>query len=336
MVKWEKPEMESWKLNIDGSYIANQGRASAGGVVRNRDGQMLMAFAAPVQFLTNNFLETTSNFSRSSFRPFMIPLDHKQFDSWHDYDSKQESRRINNRNGWQAYTDSKTIAETLGGYDEHRKYNKVKPLVMIVGSQGTPIGEDKSLGVEEEIANVEIGMNTEQYEPIDRGKECTSESKLLMVMKMHSLLDGLAFAIRSKIDTTKTTFISRVMKRRYGIKDVFLLCDLLRDILTEREHLHCSGRLTHFKGAILHQMLEEFLKDSNLFCGKAVDKAFGKQGRYMRRRLNVATLLVPKTTDRNFFDIELKVIALCWFSPCCMTLLSVNFGSIIAHGKGYP
>ncbi|PHT58789.1 hypothetical protein CQW23_01152 [Capsicum baccatum] len=489
----------------------------------------------------------------------------------------------------------------------HRKYNKVKPLVMIVGSQGTPIGEDKSLGVEKEIANVEIGMNTEQYEPIDRGKECTSESKimniviafpneisdemdnnyaieedkegigepwkevdeegkrinsidfslssainliteldvltglkltydgklevmdvlnfmknsglvapttmekieidfcmwgevslmvsssgnnlfpganvplkraheghqdkaniiqgstlslgasykiirtvdqsipwsfllsmlalanfkrlengernivaslkekkcsyhvdyksklrqlkhslkfmnklyntinverhrlscilrliivlsvlsivsftwfiiyglggkmqqqllmvmkmqqqLLMVMKMHSLPDGLAFAIRSKIDTTKTTFISRVMKRRYGIKDVFLPCDLLRDILTGREHLHCSRRLTHFKGAILHQILEEFLKDSNLFCGEAVDKAFGKQGRYMRRRLNVATLLVPKTADRKFFDIELKDILLCWFFPCCMTLLSMKFGSIIAHGKGYP
>ncbi|KAF3657859.1 hypothetical protein FXO38_13504 [Capsicum annuum] len=27
MVKWEKPEMDSWKLNTDGSYIANQGRA---------------------------------------------------------------------------------------------------------------------------------------------------------------------------------------------------------------------------------------------------------------------------------------------------------------------
>ncbi|PHU19388.1 hypothetical protein BC332_10539 [Capsicum chinense] len=434
----------------------------------------------------------------------------------------------------------------------HRKYDKVEPLIMIVGSQGTPIVEDKSLGVEEEIANVEIGMNTKQYEPIDRGIECTSESKedkgeiskpwrevdeegkrinsidfsfssainliteldivtglqltydgkmkvmdvlnfmengglvaprvekveidfymwgevslmvsssgknlfpgstlplealykiiqtvdqsipwsfllailaldnfeklekgeknivaslkekqysyhvdyksklgqlkhslkfmnklcntinmerhqlscilrlivvlsvlsivsyswfiiyglggemqyqLLMVMKMYSLPDGLAFAIRSEIDTTKTTFISRVMKRRYGIKDVFLPYDLLRDILMGREHLHCSGRLTHFKGAILRQILEKFLKDSNLFCGEVVDKAFGKHGRYMRRRLNVATLLVPKTADRKFFDIELKDIALCWFSPGCMTLLSMNFGSIISHGRGYP
>lgn len=62
------------------------------------------------------------------------------------------------------------------------------------------------------------------------------QQQLLMVMKMHSLPDGLTFAIRSEIDTIKTTFLSRVMKRRYGIKDGFLPCDLLRDILMGREH----------------------------------------------------------------------------------------------------
>ncbi|KAJ8536848.1 hypothetical protein K7X08_035249 [Anisodus acutangulus] len=56
-----------------------------------------------------------------------------------------------------------------------RKYDEVEPLVMIVDSQGTPIGKDKAGGVEEETANIEIEMNTEQYEPIDRGKECTDE-----------------------------------------------------------------------------------------------------------------------------------------------------------------
>ncbi|PHU22063.1 hypothetical protein BC332_07170 [Capsicum chinense] len=126
------------------------------------------------------------------------------------------------------------------------------------------------------------------------------QQPLLMVMNMHSLPDVLTFIIRSEIDTIKTTFISRVMKRRYGIMDVFLPCDLLQDILTGREHLHCSGRLTHFKGAILHKILEEFLKDSNLFCGKASDKASGKQGRYMRRIFGVVTLLAPKTDDRKF------------------------------------
>ncbi|PHT28861.1 hypothetical protein CQW23_31539 [Capsicum baccatum] len=154
-------------------------------------------------------------------------------------------------------------------------------------------------------------------------------NKLCNTINMHRLSDGLTFALRSEVDTTKTTFIGRVM-RRYGIKDMFLPCDLLRDILTEREHLHCSRRLTHFKGAILRQILDEFLKDSNLFCGKAVDKALGKQGRYIMRRLNVAILLVPKTADKKFVDIELNDIALCWFSPCSMTLLSINFGSISA------
>lgn len=47
---------------------------------------------------------------------------------------------------------------------------------------GTPIGEDKSVGMEEETDNVEIGMNTEQYEPIDKGKECTSDSKVTVLI----------------------------------------------------------------------------------------------------------------------------------------------------------
>lgn len=58
MVKWEKPEENTWKLNTDGSYMINQGKAGAGGIVRNRNGQMIMAFAAPVEFLTNNYSET--------------------------------------------------------------------------------------------------------------------------------------------------------------------------------------------------------------------------------------------------------------------------------------
>ncbi|PHU26164.1 hypothetical protein BC332_04496 [Capsicum chinense] len=150
---------------------------------------------------------------------------------------------------------------------------------------------------------------------------------ILRLIVAPSVLSIVSFTC--EIDTIKTTFISRVMKRRYGIKDVFLPCDLLRDILTERKHLHCSGRLTHFKGAILRQILEEFLKDSNLFCGEAGDKASRKQGRYMWR-FGVVTLLAPKTADRKFVNIELKDIVLCWFSACSMTLLSMNFGNIIA------
>ncbi|KAM3247773.1 hypothetical protein P3L10_009540 [Capsicum annuum] len=81
MVKWEKPEMDSWKLNTDGSYIANQGRAGTGGVVRNRDGQMLMAFAAPIQFLTNSYSETQAALHgiiwccQQNFQKLFIKLD---------------------------------------------------------------------------------------------------------------------------------------------------------------------------------------------------------------------------------------------------------------------
>ncbi|WMV18115.1 hypothetical protein MTR67_011500 [Solanum verrucosum] len=76
-----------------------------------------------------------------------------------------------------------------------------------------------------------------------------------------------------------------------------------------KEHSHCSGRLKHFKGSILSQILEEFLKNIYFFRGEAVDKASGKHRRDMRRRLNAVTLLVPKASDRKFVEIGLKTIA---------------------------
>nr|XP_016491931.1 PREDICTED: histidine kinase CKI1-like [Nicotiana tabacum] len=57
MVIWSKPEGNFWKLNTDGSYIANQGKVKVGDIDRNKNGHMVMAFASPVQFLTNNYSE---------------------------------------------------------------------------------------------------------------------------------------------------------------------------------------------------------------------------------------------------------------------------------------
>ncbi|PHU00344.1 hypothetical protein BC332_30131 [Capsicum chinense] len=51
--------------------------------------------------------------------------------------------------------------ETLGEEMDARKHIEVKPLVMIFYSQGTLIGKDNVVAVEE---------NNEPYEPIDRGK----------------------------------------------------------------------------------------------------------------------------------------------------------------------
>ncbi|XP_060170402.1 uncharacterized protein LOC132601318 [Lycium barbarum] len=58
MVLWNCPGDNEWKLNTDGSYIADQGKAGAGGILRKSNGHMVMAFASPVHFTTNNYSET--------------------------------------------------------------------------------------------------------------------------------------------------------------------------------------------------------------------------------------------------------------------------------------
>ncbi|MCE3050907.1 hypothetical protein HAX54_048401, partial [Datura stramonium] len=57
IIKWVKPLGATGKLNTDGSYIKNQDKAGAGGIVRNRTGNMIMAFLYPTQFFTNNYSE---------------------------------------------------------------------------------------------------------------------------------------------------------------------------------------------------------------------------------------------------------------------------------------
>ncbi|WMV20051.1 hypothetical protein MTR67_013436 [Solanum verrucosum] len=57
MVYWTRPNLDTWKINTDGSYMINQNKAGAGGIVRNRIGEMIMAFAYPTHFCTNNFSE---------------------------------------------------------------------------------------------------------------------------------------------------------------------------------------------------------------------------------------------------------------------------------------
>ncbi|XP_070031824.1 uncharacterized protein [Nicotiana tomentosiformis] len=57
MVTWNSPEGNTCKLNTDGSYMESINKAGAGGIVRKRTGQLVMAFASPIQFSTNNYSE---------------------------------------------------------------------------------------------------------------------------------------------------------------------------------------------------------------------------------------------------------------------------------------
>ena len=45
IVYWEKPEVNWFKLNIDGSSIRNLGKAGEGGLIRDHKGNWIFGFA---------------------------------------------------------------------------------------------------------------------------------------------------------------------------------------------------------------------------------------------------------------------------------------------------
>lgn len=47
VVYWQTPELGFLKLNTDGSFEQNNGKAGLGGVLRDEDGQLIMAFSIP-------------------------------------------------------------------------------------------------------------------------------------------------------------------------------------------------------------------------------------------------------------------------------------------------
>lgn len=60
-VAWKKPTYKWIKINIESSALDNSGRIWAGGILRDKNGQLLMAFAAALGVRTNNKeeIETT-------------------------------------------------------------------------------------------------------------------------------------------------------------------------------------------------------------------------------------------------------------------------------------
>ncbi|OIT36999.1 hypothetical protein A4A49_52473 [Nicotiana attenuata] len=64
---WSRRGTNQWKINTDGSCMATLGLAGAGGIVRNKIGQMRMAFSNPLQFSTNNSKEVLTALFRVSW-----------------------------------------------------------------------------------------------------------------------------------------------------------------------------------------------------------------------------------------------------------------------------
>lgn len=54
LVRWCKPQSSWYKLNVDGCCIGNLGRISAGGILRNNNGELCKAFCRSLGHDTNN------------------------------------------------------------------------------------------------------------------------------------------------------------------------------------------------------------------------------------------------------------------------------------------
>ena len=47
-INWEKPDLNWFKLNIDGSSIGNPGKAGGGGIIRNQHVNWIRGFARSI------------------------------------------------------------------------------------------------------------------------------------------------------------------------------------------------------------------------------------------------------------------------------------------------
>ncbi|KAH0703253.1 hypothetical protein KY285_017531 [Solanum tuberosum] len=54
---WKKPEEGRIKLNLDGSFLENNGKAEIGGIARDTNGNFLFSFVVPIQCKDHNIAE---------------------------------------------------------------------------------------------------------------------------------------------------------------------------------------------------------------------------------------------------------------------------------------
>ncbi|KAF3551394.1 hypothetical protein DY000_02008522 [Brassica cretica] len=127
------------------------------------------------------------------------------------------------------------------------------------------------------------------------------QQRLRIIMKMHGLGDGPYWMISYMTGLAKPTSgaafvqgldICKDMDKVYTSMGVCPQQDLLWETLTGREHLLFYGRLKNLKGSELNQVVEDSLKNVNLFNGGVADKPAGKYSGGMKRRLSVAISLI--------------------------------------------
>ncbi|XP_069154435.1 uncharacterized protein [Solanum lycopersicum] len=88
MVAWNRPPEQWIKINTDGSALTNPGQIGAGGILRDREGKMVLAFATPLGEGSNNKAETAAALFGLSwalelgYRNILIELDSQLVVQW--------------------------------------------------------------------------------------------------------------------------------------------------------------------------------------------------------------------------------------------------------------
>ncbi|KAK4716302.1 hypothetical protein R3W88_014640 [Solanum pinnatisectum] len=87
-IQWQKPP-DSWvKINTDGSALNNPGRIEAGGILRNQNGELILAFSVPLGQGTNNQAEIeAANFGLAwcmqlNYRNVILEVDSQLLADW--------------------------------------------------------------------------------------------------------------------------------------------------------------------------------------------------------------------------------------------------------------
>nr|XP_019067280.1 uncharacterized protein LOC109119268 [Solanum lycopersicum] len=88
MVKWIKPPDQWIKINTDGSALTNPGKIGAGGILRDKEGKLVMAFSTPLGEGSNNIAEIKAVFIgltwalELGFRNIMLEIDSQLVVDW--------------------------------------------------------------------------------------------------------------------------------------------------------------------------------------------------------------------------------------------------------------
>ncbi|OIT27003.1 hypothetical protein A4A49_55410 [Nicotiana attenuata] len=57
LIKWKRPEPNTYKLNVDGSCFGNPGKGGIGGIIRSGNGEWVFGYNMSISHATNIYME---------------------------------------------------------------------------------------------------------------------------------------------------------------------------------------------------------------------------------------------------------------------------------------